>query len=61
MRVQTGMSGNFLNCLKGVKDPFELRREAGFPRDTTVEKGLSSHGGENLLVFEVAVRVPLKL
>ena len=46
------MSGNFLNCLKSVKDPFraqEGRRD--FPRDTTVEKGLSSCGGENLLVF----------
>ena len=21
-RVQTGISGNFLSCLKGVKDPF---------------------------------------
>ena len=47
-----GMSGNFLSCLKGVKDHFgaqEGRRD--FPRDTTVEKGLSSCGGENLLVF----------
>ena len=23
-RVETGMSGNFLSCSKGVKDPFEV-------------------------------------
>ena len=25
-RVETGMSGNFLSCSKGVKDPFEVQR-----------------------------------
>ena len=24
-RVETGMSGNFLSCSKGVKDPLEVR------------------------------------
>ena len=24
-RVETGMSGNFLSCSKGVKDPFEVQ------------------------------------
>ena len=52
-RVQTGMSGNFLSCLKGVKDPFLAQeRRWDFSRDTAVEKGLSSRGGENLLVSQ---------
>ena len=39
-----GMSGNFLSCLKGVKDPFEgLEGRWDFSPDTTVEKGLISH------------------
>ena len=51
-QVETGIWGNFLNCLKGVKDPFEAQEGRwNFSRDTTVEKCLISHGGENLLVF----------
>ena len=47
-----GMSGNFLSCLKGVKDPFGAEKGRwDFSRDTAVEKGLSSRSGENLLVF----------
>ena len=61
-RVQTGMSGNFLSCLKGVKDPFLAQeRRWDFSRDTAVEKGLSSRGGENLLVILELWRVPLQL
>ena len=46
------MSGNFLSCLKGVKDTFEAQEGRGdFSQDATVEKGLISRGGENLLVF----------
>ena len=51
-RVETGMSGNFLRCSKGVKDPLEfpeVRRDK--PRDASVEMGLISPGGENLLDF----------
>ena len=51
-RVETGMSGNFLSCSKGVKDPLEV---PGFwcdkPQDASAEMGLISPGGENLLDF----------
>ena len=43
-RVETGISGNFLSCLKGVKDPFEAQEGRwDFCRDAAVEKGLSSN------------------
>ena len=43
-RVETGMSGNFLSCFKGVKDPFEAQEGRwDFSRDPTVEKSLISH------------------
>ena len=38
------MSGNFVSCLKGVKDPFEAsegRRD--FSQEATGEKGIISH------------------
>ena len=44
------MSGNFLSCSKGVKDPLdvpEVRCEK--PRNASAEMGLISPGGENLL------------
>ena len=45
------MLGNFLCCLKGVKNPFKTQEGRwNFFRDA-VEKGLSSHLVENLLVF----------
>ena len=46
------MSGNFLSCSKGVKDPLEVP-EVIFdqPRDASVEMGLISPGGDNLLDF----------
>ena len=51
-RVETGMSGNFLSCRKGVKDPLEvLEVRCDLPRNASAEMGLISPGGENLLDF----------
>ena len=51
-RVETGMSGNFLSCSKGVKDPLEVPEfRCEKPRDASGEMGLISPGGENLLDF----------
>ena len=51
-RVETGMSGNFLSCSKGVKDPLEVPEvRCDLPRDASEEMGLISPGGENLLDF----------
>ena len=51
-RVETGMSGNFLSCSKGVKDPLEVPGvRCDYPRDASAEMGLISPGGENLLDF----------
>ena len=51
-RVETGMSGNFLSCSKGVKDPLEVPEDrCDEARDTSGEMGLISPGGENLLDF----------
>ena len=46
------MSGNFLSCKKGVKDPLEVPEvRCEYPRDASAEMGLISPGGENLLDF----------
>ena len=46
------MSGNFLSCSKGVKDPLEVPEvRCDYPRDASVETSLTSPGGENLLDF----------
>ena len=46
------MSGNFLSCRKGVKDPVEVPEvRSDWPRDTSAEMGLILPGGENLLDF----------
>ena len=46
------MSGNFLSCSKGVKDPLEVPEfRCDQPRDASAEMGLISPGGENLLDF----------
>ena len=51
-RVETGMAGNFLSCSKGVKDPLDIPEfRCDKPRDASVEMGLISPGGENLLDF----------
>ena len=49
-RVETGMSGNFLSCSKGVKDPLEVQEvRCDLPRNASAETGFFSSGGENLL------------
>ena len=46
------MSGNFLSCSKGVKDPLEVPEvRCDYTRDASVEMGLVSPEGENLLDF----------
>ena len=46
------MSGNFLSCSKGVKDPLEVSEvTCDYPRDASAEMGLISPRGENLLDF----------
>ena len=46
------MSGNFLSCSKGVKDPLEVPEfRCDKPRDASAEMGLISPGGEDLLDF----------
>ena len=50
--VETGMSGNFLRCSKGVKDPLEVPDvRTDYTRDASAEMGLISPGAENLLDF----------
>ena len=47
-----GYVGNFLRCFQGVKDSFEAKEGRwDFPRDVTLEEGLISLWGENILVF----------
>ena len=51
-RVETGVSGNFLSCSKGGKDPLEVPEvRCDLPRDASAEMGLISPAGENLLDF----------
>ena len=51
-RVETGMSGNFLSCSKGVKDPLDVPEvRCNLPGEASAEMGLISPGGENLLDF----------
>ena len=51
-RAETGMSGNFLSCSQGVKDPLEVPDvRCDLPGDASAEMGLISPGGENLLDF----------
>ena len=46
------MSGTFLSCSNGVKDPLEVAEvRCDEPRDASAEMGLISPGGENLLDF----------
>ena len=50
--VETGMSGNFLSCSKGVRDPLEVPEfRCDLPRDTSAEMGLISPGGETSWIF----------
>ena len=51
-RVETCMSGNFLSCSKGVKDPLEVPEfKCAYPLVASAEMGLMSAGGENILDF----------
>ena len=53
------MSGNFLSCSKGVKDLLELPEVRCIShRDASLEMGLISPGGENLLDFLELRQVP---
>ena len=46
------MSGNFLSCSKGVKDPLEVPEvRCVWPRNASAEMDLISPGGQNLLDF----------
>ena len=46
------MSGNFLSCSQGVKDPLEVPDvRCDLPGDASADMGLISPGGENLLDF----------
>ena len=46
------MSGNFLTCSKGVKDPLEVPEiKCDYPLVASAEMGLISPGGKNLLDF----------
>ena len=46
------MSGNFLSCSKGVKDPLEVPEfKCDYPLLASEEIGVISSGGENLLDF----------
>ena len=50
--VKTGLSGNFLSCSKGVKDPVEFPEvRCDYLPDALGEMGLISPGGENHLNF----------
>ena len=51
-RVGTCISVDFLSCIKGVKYTFAFQEGTWYSSlDTTLEKGLISHRGGNLLVF----------
>ena len=46
------MSGNFLSCSKGVKDPLEVPEfKCDYPLVASAEMGHISPGGENLVDF----------
>ena len=46
------MSGNFLSCSKGVKDPLEVPEvRCDLPGDASAEMGHISPGGDYLLDF----------
>ena len=44
-RVETGMSGNFLSCSKGVKDPLEVQRLGVISLETPQRKWASTRLG----------------
>ena len=51
-RVETGLSGNFLRCSKGVKDPLEVPEvRCDLPGDASAEMGLISLEGRTSWIF----------
>ena len=40
--VVTGMSGNFLSCVKGIKDPFEAQEASWVSLETLQQKRAAS-------------------
>ena len=51
-RVETGMSGNFLRCSKGVKEPLEVQEvRCDLPGDASAEMGLISLKGRTSWIF----------
>ena len=53
------MSGNFLSCSKGVKDPLEVPEvRCDYPRDASLQMGIISLREENLLDFLELRQVP---
>ena len=58
-RVETGMSGNFLRCSKGVKDPLEVPEvRCDLPGDASAELGLISLKGRTSWIFSSCGRCP---
>ena len=58
-RVETGMSGNFLRCSKGVKDPLEVPEvRCDLPGDASAEIGLISLKGRTSWIFSSCGRCP---
>ena len=56
-RVETGMSGNFLSCSKGVKDPLEVQRLGVISLETPQRKWASSRlEGRTSWIFSSCVR-----
>ena len=50
--MHTGISGNFLSCSKGVKEPLDgPGGRCDWPRDASAIMRLCSPGGENLQDF----------
>ena len=61
-RVQTGMSGNFLSCLKGVRMLSGLRREGGISLEMLQQKRASARlEGRISLFFWSCGGLPLEL
>ena len=58
-RVETGMSGNFLRCSKGVKDPLVVPEvRCDLPGDASAEMGLISLEGRTSWIFSSCGRCP---
>ena len=51
-QVETVVSGNFLSCSKGVKDPFKVQEgRCDFPRDASAEKASFRLEGRTSWIF----------